>query len=207
MMRLFIIDHERLFVEGFRALLSGDSGIDLIGSSDGEIDERTRELIAGADVVTLDLRLNGVNGMGLLRELVASAPSTRVLVLTAATSSDHVLAAFGAGASGYALKEQAASEVFEAIREVAGGQRYLAPKLPRALLEGGGNGTALERLSPREREIFNLVVRGHSTQRIAEELNISVKTVETHRAHINRKIGAHSAADVLRYAVNHQLLT
>src|SRR5687767_13143443 len=82
--------------------------------------------------------------------------ASRVLVLTMSSSPDHVCAAFNAGAAGYALKDQSSSEVAEAIRAVATGKKYLAPRLPRTLLEGNGNGTALERLSPREREIFDL---------------------------------------------------
>jgi DNA-binding NarL/FixJ family response regulator len=206
MLRLLVIDAERLFVEGFQALLSSDTEIEVVGNShDGE-DAQARVEAARPDVITLDLRLNGSNGFGVLSDLTRLAPDARVLILTMSSSPDHVCAAFHAGASGYALKDQSSAEVCEAIRTVGAGHRYLAPRLPRALLDGGNGGTALDRLSPREREIFDLVVRGLSTQRIAEELTISVKTVETHRAHINRKIGAHSAADLIRYAVQHQLL-
>jgi DNA-binding NarL/FixJ family response regulator len=206
MLKVFVIDGERLFVEGFQAILSGDSGIEVVGSAADGPEAQARLAATSADVITLDLRLSGANGLGVLTEITRIAPDSRVLVLTMSSSPDHVCAAFNAGAAGYALKDQSSTEVAEAIRAVATGKKYLAPRLPRTLLEGNGNGTALERLSPREREIFDLVVKGHSTQKISEELSISVKTVETHRAHINRKIGAHSAADLIRYAVQHQLL-
>jgi DNA-binding NarL/FixJ family response regulator len=207
MLRILMIDGERLFFEGFRALLSSrDPEIEVIGNATDGDDVQERLIGETPDVITLDLRLNGTNGLGVLADVTRVAPEARVLILTMCSSRDHVCAAFHAGASGYALKDQPSAEVCEAIRTVAAGRRYLAPRLPRELMDGGNGHTALEKLSPREREIFELVVRGMSTQRIAEELTISVKTVETHRAHINRKIGAHSAADLIRYAVEHQLL-
>jgi DNA-binding NarL/FixJ family response regulator len=97
----------------------------------------------------------------------------------------------------------------EAIRKVMGGERYLAPSLPATLLEANSHDGALplEALSPREQEIFALVARGFSSEAIGAELRISVKTVETHRAHINRKLGLHSTAEIIRFAARHGLLT
>src|SRR5687767_2150388 len=131
MLRLLLIDGERLFVEGFQALLSTDPDIRVVGNLlDGE-DAHARIDAEKPDVITLDLRLNGANGLGVLADLRRITPESRVLILTMSSSPDHVCAAFHAGAAGYALKDQTSVEVCEAIRTVASGQRYLAPRLPR----------------------------------------------------------------------------
>jgi DNA-binding NarL/FixJ family response regulator len=123
-----------------------------------------------------------------------------VLVLTMHRTPDHVVRAFAAGASGYALKEQDALEVIDAIRAVAAGRRYLAPAIRPGVLEGADHQSHLEELTVREREVFDLILQSRSNRDIAGYLCISVKTVETHRAAINRKLGAHSTADLVRIA-------
>jgi DNA-binding NarL/FixJ family response regulator len=206
--RIAVLDEELLFVEGLRSLLASEPEIEVARVSSGSalsdaVGPGPED--AQVDVVVVDPRSGG--GGSFLAELKERFGGANILVLSMVTSPDRVHAALHGGADGYALKDQPLDEVLDAIRRVAAGERYLAPKLPRELLEPGGAGTALERLSPREKEIFELVVQGHSTQKISEELSISVKTVETHRAHINRKIGAHSAADLIRYAVQHELIS
>ncbi len=159
------------------------------------------------DITIMDLLLRGESGISATRELCRRQRGARVLILTAVDNPCFVREAFAAGARGYALKEQTAEEIFGAVRVVAGGARYLPPRFdPELMVDGRPNGQPdglFGQLSAREREIFDLVVAGHGNQRIAAELFISVKTVETHRARINRKLGVHSGVELVRFAALH----
>ncbi len=207
--RTVVVDDHEILRDGLRALLNGHGDVDIVGEA---ADARQAVKVvteAQPDVVLLDVGLPVSNGISVAPEIMRAAPNTHILVLTMHAIHEYVLQAFAAGVHGYALKDQPADEVLEAIRTIAGGGRYLAPSLPRALLDvrrGGAPTGALEGLSPREREIFDLAVRGFSNQGIADNLTISVKTVETHRAHINRKLGVHSAAELIRFAARHGLV-
>jgi two-component system response regulator NreC len=159
------------------------------------------------DITIMDLFLRGESGISATRELCRRQRGARILILTAVDNPCFVREAFAAGARGYALKEQTADEIVAAVRVVAGGMRYLPQRFDPDLM---GDGKPLEQaeglfgqLSAREREIFNLVVAGHGNQRIASELFISIKTVETHRARINRKLGVHSGVELVRFAALH----
>ena len=159
------------------------------------------------DLTIMDLFLRGEGGISATRELCRRQRSTRVLILTAVDNPSFVREAFAAGARGYALKEQTAEEILAAVRAVGSGSRYLSSRFDQELM-GDGKPSALTdglfgQLSAREREIFDLVVAGHGNQRIATELFISVKTVETHRARINRKLGVHSGVELVRFAALH----
>lgn len=159
------------------------------------------------DVTIMDLFLRGESGVSATRELCRRHRGARVLILTAIDNPSFVREAFAAGARGYALKEQTADEIFAAVRVVAGGMRYLPSRFDPELMGDGKQDEQPEglfgHLSAREREIFNLVVAGHANQRIATELFISIKTVETHRARINRKLGVHSGVELVRFAALH----
>ena len=149
------------------------------------------------------------NGIDCAREILRADPSTKILILTMHAVHEYVLQAFASGVQGYALKDQPIEEVLAAIAAVAAGERYLAPSLPKALTEArkpGGMQSDLHGLSPREREIFDLAVRGYTNEGIGQYLGISVKTVETHRAHVNRKLGVHSAAELIRFAARRGLV-
>jgi DNA-binding NarL/FixJ family response regulator len=159
------------------------------------------------DITIMDLFLRGESGVSATRELCRRQRGARVLILTAVDNPAFVREAFAAGARGYALKEETAEEIIAAVRVVAGGARYLPSRFDPELL-GDGKATPqpdglFGQLSAREREIFDLVVAGHGNQRIAAELFISVKTVETHRARINRKLGVHSGVELVRFAALH----
>ena len=159
------------------------------------------------DVVVTELHLPDRNGIALTRELARTAPSVRVLVLAAHAPEAIVHQALGAGVAGYVLKGQAPEEVLAAVRAVARGELVLPPGVsappPRPVGRNDRNRTvlhAIERLSQREREIFDLVVWGASNKQIAGRLGISIKTVETHRGHINGKLRVHTSADIVRLA-------
>jgi len=159
------------------------------------------------DVTIMDVFLRGESGISATRELCRRQRGARVVILSAIDNPSFVREAFAAGARGYALKEQTADEIIGAVRIVAGGARYLPARFDPELLGDGKTTPQPEglfgQLSAREREIFDLVVAGHGNQRIASELFISVKTVETHRARINRKLGVHSGVELVRFAALH----
>ena len=204
-----IIDDHPLFRDGLRAVLHNDPEITVIGDA---ADARTGCAAAAGlqpGVIIVDVGLPGQSGIAAIKELRRLAPDAKILMLTMHSTHEFVLQAFAAGAHGYVLKDQPPTEVIAAIKAVAAGERYLAPRLPQELLAmraGALKGSVLDTLSPREREIFDLVAHGFSSQGIAGQLFISVKTVETHRAHINRKLGFHSTVDLIRFAARHQLL-
>jgi two-component system, NarL family, response regulator NreC len=208
--RLLVVDDHRLFREGLKALLETAPDLEVAAEA-GD----AREAVGLAekvlpDLIVLDVGLPGSNGVSAIPDLRRAAPRARILVLTMHTTHEYIRLALGAGAVGYAVKDQTAPEIVGAIRAVARGERYLAPQLPQSLLQqrtGPITGGPLHSLSPREREIFDLAVRGFSNQGIAGQLCISVKTVETHRAHINKKLGVHSAAELIRFAARHGLVS
>jgi two-component system response regulator NreC len=197
-LRIALVDDHVLFRDGLRALVSAAGDLLVVAEAS---DARTALLLleaANPDVLVVDVTLPGSSGIALAREVLRLLPKCRVLVLTMHASEEYVIHALAAGATGYALKSQPAGEVIEAIRAVGHGRPYLAPTLPRPRREDGD--TRLDELSPREREIFDLLVQSHSNRSIAQHLFISVKTVETHRASINRKLGVHSTAEIVRFA-------
>lgn len=204
--RVALIDDHVLFRQGMRAVLAGRSEATVVAEAGNASDGYTAVGATNPDVVVLDLILPGVNGIAAVRELIRREPNRRVLMLSQVISEEFVSQAFAAGASGYALKEQSMDEVIEAITTVHRGRRYLAPRFPQSLLDGGSKGGPIGSLSSREQEVFDLLVRGFSNDGIASELHISRKTVETHRSHILKKLDVHSVVDLLRLAARHGLL-
>ncbi|HWE27699.1 MAG TPA: response regulator transcription factor [Polyangia bacterium] len=208
--RIVIVDDHRLFRDGLRAIFAAYDDLVIVGEA---ADVREAELLVASvahDLVIVDVTLGGRNGVAFIRELKRNKNETPVLVLSMHQHPDIVADAFAAGAGGYAVKHQSESELIEAIRTVVAGQRYLAPQIPAEALTAvsrGGNGKGLlAQLSSREREIFDLIVRGSSNASVAQQLFISVKTVETHRTRIMRKLGVHSVGELIRLAARHGLL-
>jgi DNA-binding NarL/FixJ family response regulator len=168
---------------------------------------------ANPDVVVVDVALRGMNGIEAAREVRRRCPRAQILLVAAWPRERDVLEGFAAGATGYALKTDPVDSLREAIRTVGAGQRYLSPELRGSSLESAtraqaidGRRDVLHALSLREREVLGLVVKGCRSRDIARELCISIKTVETHRNHINRKLGCASAADLTRFAAENGLL-
>jgi DNA-binding NarL/FixJ family response regulator len=213
-MKLVLIDDHRLFRDGLRAVLSAHDDMQVVGEASSAREGYAVVDAAGPDVILVDIALPGVDGLTATREILRRHPRGKVLVLSMYAADDYAAQALAYGATGYALKDQPAEQVIEAIRSVAQGIVYLAPRLSRPTVEElagartreGADGPLAE-LSTRERQIFDLVVRGFSNEGIAGELCISVKTVETHRSRINKKLNVHSSADLVRYAVRHGLIS
>jgi DNA-binding NarL/FixJ family response regulator len=207
--RILLVDDHRLFRDGLRAILAGYPDLTLVAeASEAREAERLAEEVAH-DVLIVDVTLPGRNGLALVRELKRQRRRSPILVLTMHQHPDIVADAFAAGVTGYALKHQSEAELVDAVRATFAGRRYLAPQISPALLDGGGGARlaagVLGQLSSREREIFDFIVRGSSNADIARQLFISVKTVETHRTRIMKKLDVHSVGELIRLAVRHGL--
>lgn len=206
-LRIVLVDDHAVFRQALGAILTAkDPSVTIVGEA-GTAHEGTA-LIAKTepDVVVMDLLLDGASGIGAIYEVRRLRLACRILVLTAVSEPGFVADALSAGADGVALKQQTIEEIIAAIWCVAGGSSYVAPRVERVALglarrplTPSPNG-AVSRLSVRESEVFRLVVAGLTNQRIASELFISVKTVETHRMHINKKLRVHSTVELVRLA-------
>ncbi|MGZ3405731.1 MAG: LuxR C-terminal-related transcriptional regulator [Polyangia bacterium] len=213
MATLFLVDDRELFREGFRLLLSSQADFDIVGEANAVPQAYDAVAARAPDVTIVSSDLAGVGATTVAREIVRRRPDARVLMLSSRRDDDGVHQALAAGARGFALKQQPSLQVFEAIRAVARGHVYLAPAISHLVLQDHlrlrrGEPTQAgpcDSLSRRERDVFELLVRGNPNRRIARILGISPKTVETHRAHVLRKLGVHSIVDLVRFAARHQL--
>ena len=207
---LAIIEDHRLFREALVEMLraSGDFRVVAEAADGGEGIAAVET--TDPNVVLLDVVLPGASGITVARELRRRNPQRRILMLSMKADEESVARCLEAGAMGYAGKWQPMSEVARAIGAVASGQTYVAPEVAGALdLRGRTDAEGpltLRRLTAREREVFDLAVRGFTTEQIAQQLFISTRTVETHRSRILRKLGVHSTVDLVRLAVRLGLL-
>ena len=213
--RVLLVDDHLLFREGLRALLAARTDLMVCGeASDAEEAYRAFDEHK-PDVVAMDVTLPTVSGIDATRELLRRHEGAKVLLLTMHAEPDFVVAGLQAGATGYALKQQPSAQIFEAMLDVARGRSYLCSRISRVVVEDhlrlrrGEHPFSgpCDALSPRERQVFDLLVRGFHNDDIARQLFISVKTVETHRAHVLKKLGLHSVVDLVRFAARHNLLT
>ncbi len=209
MIRVVVVDDHAVVRSGIRLLLEGHEDIEVVGEG-GTADEAVRAArLEQPDVVLLDVVMPGETGIEATPKILAAVPGARVLLLSMQDDPNYVRQAFAAGAHGYVLKEAADVEVVQAVREVAGGGRYVHPALGARLVTADVEAAAeraADPLSEREHEVLRLLALGHTNQEIAKQLYISVRTAETHRAHIMRKLDLASRAELVRYAIAHGLL-
>ena len=207
--RVLIVDDHAVVRAGLRLLLEAEDGREPVGEAGSARDAVFQARSTKPDVILLDVVMPDQSGLDVLPTLLREHPETKVLVLSMQDDPQYVRQAFAAGASGYVLKEAADTEVVAAIREVAAGGRYVHPELGARLVDAE---TAAERraeedpLSEREREVLRLLALGHTNQEISKQLYISVRTAETHRAHIMQKLRLSSRAELVRYALEQGLL-
>jgi two-component system response regulator NreC len=207
--RVVIVDDHAILRAGLRRVLEAEPDIEVVGEA-STAERAVFESIAGEpDVVLMDVMMPGKSGIEGMPAVLQAVPAAKVLVLSMQDDPRYVREAFEAGAVGYVLKEAADDEVVGAVRAVAAGERYVHPALGARLIaaEAEERRRAEEDpLSEREREVLRLLALGHTNQEIANGLYISVRTAETHRAHIMQKLRLSSRAELVRYALDNGLI-
>ena len=208
--RVLIADDHAIVRDGLRALVEAQAGLRVVGEAADGQEAWRRACELEPDVLVLDISMPGVGGADAAARIHKDCPQVRVLALTMHEERGYVSRLLRAGAAGYLLKRSASAELVRAIRVVAGGGSYVDPSLAGALLTeqtqrvprgpGARPSDAAGDLTPREAEVLRLVARGHSNKECAAALEISVKTVETHKAHAMAKLGLGSRAALVRFA-------
>jgi two-component system, NarL family, response regulator NreC len=207
--RVLIVDDHAVVRTGLRLLLDAEEDIEPVGEAGSARDAIFQARALKPDVILLDIVMPEQTGLDVLPQLKHENPDANVLVLSMQDEPRYVREAFAAGASGYVLKEAADSEVVAAVREVAAGGRYVNPELGARLVAADAEAAKLAEknpLSDREREVLRLLAIGHTNQEIARQLYISVRTAETHRAHIMQKLRLQTRADLVAYALERGIL-
>jgi two-component system response regulator NreC len=211
MARVVIADDHAIVRGGLRALIHDEIGLELIGEAAGgyeaiELVEKNQP-----DVLVLDISMPDLDGISVTRRLKQNYPNLQILILTLHEDEAMLKEAIKAGASGYILKRAAESELISAIQIILRGDMYVDPSMLRSLLGEPKpvppqQETPVESLTPRETEILILIVEGYTNRQIGEHLNISIRTVEGHRANISDKLGLHSRLELVRYARQHGMI-
>lgn len=216
--QVLLADDHAVLRAGLRALLNGQPDMEVVGeAADGEEALRVAERVR-PDIVLMDITMPGMDGLEATRQLKRRQPHVRVIMLTMHEDEEFLRQVLAAGGSGYLLKKAAESELLSAIRAVHRGEAFIYPSLTRVLIEGylrqaDERGRKKEPVPPapgnltaREVEVLRLIAQGYTNQQIADQLVISVKTVETHKAHIMEKLSLRSRVELVRYAMQHGLL-
>ena len=209
MTRIFIADDHVLIREGLKKILREESDMTVVGEAHSAAETLDRIVESDCDILVLDLGLPDRPGMEVLREVKTTLPHLSVLILSMFPEDRFALRALKAGADGYLSKESAAAELVTAIRRIKGGHKYVSQKLSEDLLEKVRGEVPLmthDALSDREMQILQLIASGKAVSDIAAQLNLSVSTVNTHRAHILEKMNMHTNADLMRYAIENKLV-
>jgi two-component system response regulator NreC len=207
--RVLVVDDHAVVRAGLTLLLNAADGVEAVGEAGTARDAVFQTRTVSPDVVLLDVVLPDGSGIDIVPQLLHEHPELKILVLSMQDDARYVREAFAAGASGYVLKEAADSELVSAIREVARGGRYVHPELGARLVAADAEQRRRDEedpLSDREREVLRMLALGHTNQEIAQQLYISVRTAETHRAHIMQKLRLSSRAELVRYALSQGLL-
>lgn len=209
--QILLADDHKIVRDGLRSLLDKQKGMNVVGEASNG---REAVRLAGElnpDVVVLDIGMPELNGIEATRQIKAQYPAVRVLVLSMQSDRRFVAQMLGVGASGYLLKDCAFGELTRAIATVAGGQTYLSPGITSQVIRdyvrriNSGRESEEHFLTPREREVIQLLAEGRTTKEVASNLQISVKTVETHRMQIMAKLDVHSIAQLTKFAIREGL--
>ncbi len=202
-LRILIADDHALVRAGFRSLLEEMPEVQVVAeAADGS---EALRLVGEVkpDLALLDISMPGLNGLDLAERIAAGHPRTRVIILSMHVDDEYVRRALAAGASGYVLKKSDRSELEAAVRAVARGEIWLAPPLTQRVAAAYARDSrpGEQRLTPRQREVLQLIAEGLSTKEIAQRLEVSVKTVESHRSELMERLDIHGIAGLVRYAI------
>jgi two-component system, NarL family, response regulator NreC len=207
--RVVVVDDHAVVRSGLRRVLDAEPDIETVGEAANAERAIYESIEQQPDVVLMDVVMPGKSGIEGLPGLLQAVPAAKVLILSMQDDPRYVREAFDAGASGYVLKEAADAEVVGAVRAVARGEHYVHPALGARMIAAEADErrrAEADPLSDREREVLRLLALGHTNQEIAGQLYISVRTAETHRAHIMQKLQLSSRAELVRYALSHGVL-
>jgi two-component system, NarL family, response regulator NreC len=207
--RVLVVDDHAVVRSGLRLLIDAEDDMETVGEAGTVRDAIFEARSSKPDLILMDVVMPGESGLEGLPKLLHEHPDVKVLVLSMQDDPRYLREAFAAGASGYVLKEAADTEVVTAIREVAAGGRYVHPELGARMIAAEAEAARQaeeDPLSDREREVLRLLALGFTNQEIAKKLFISVRTAETHRAHVMQKLRLASRAELVRYAMAHGLL-
>ena len=205
--KILLVENHAIVREGLRTLLEG-KGYDVIGEAE---DGRTGAQMASElkpDVIVMDISLPLLNGIEATRRIHKEQPDVKIIMLTIHDEETYIYKSLEAGARGYLVKDTASKDLLDAIDAVTGGELYLSPNFPseyldtyRKMVRSGKKADEFSRLTNREREILQAIAEGYTSKQIAEQLFISVKTVENHRANIMNKLNIHDTASLVKYAI------
>jgi DNA-binding NarL/FixJ family response regulator len=209
MIRIVVADDHTIVREGLKQLLSANDDLEVVAeAADGhQVMQRVRD--TELDVLLMDMSMPGKSGIELIKQVRAEKPRLRILVLSMHEEQQYAVRAIKAGAAGYLTKESASTQLVNAIRKVAGGGAFISAEVAEQLALGAmpqTEGPPHAALSDREYQVFRMVASGSSVTEIAESLNLSAKTVSTHKARLMQKMGLRSQADIIRYAIAHKLI-
>ena len=206
-LRVLLADDHQIVRDGLKALLARE-GVEVIGEAgDGQEAVRLASVLA-PDVVVMDLTMPTLNGLDAARAILRIAPRMGVVLLTMHAEDHQIIEALRAGVRGYVIKTQAADELVRAIRDVAGGRVHLGSGASGVLVDAylGGTDPPSDPLTPRDRQVLQLVAEGRTTKEIANQLGITAKTAETYRANIMTKLDIHDTAGLVRYAIRRGMI-
>jgi DNA-binding NarL/FixJ family response regulator len=209
---VFLADDHAVVRDGLRVLLETQHDITVIGDAANGRDAVRQMAELCPDVAVVDIAMPELNGIEATCQICQLCPATQVVILSIHSTTEHIFRALQAGARGYLLKESAGAEVVNAVRAVYAGRRYLSQKITDKVLDDYVRQqeilkaqSPLERLSPREREVLQLVVEGRSSAEIADILSLSPKTVETYRSRLMHKLGINDLPNLVKFAIQHGL--
>ena len=204
-LRILLVDDHALVRAGMRSLLQDLTDIEVVAEASDGVEALTAAERERPDVVLMDIAMKGMNGLEAAARLRERLPAVKVIILSMHTSEEYVLLALRAGAAAYLIKDSATSELELALKSVMRGETYLSPAISRQVVDGYvqrvGAGGGPDPLTSRQREVLKRIAEGRSTKEIAYELDLSVKTVETHRAQIMDRLGIRDVAGLVRYAM------
>ncbi len=209
MIKIFLADDHVMVREGLASLVAGDPGIETVGQCSNGLEVIPGVEESNPDIVVLDIAMPGLNGLDTCRELTRKFKDISVLILTIHNDDDFVARALENGAAGFLLKESAADQLVEAIYGVAEGATYLGPGISKNAIQriARGERDSYEQLSNRERQVLQLIAEGKTNRQIAEELKLSVKTIDAHRTRLMRKLDIHDQTALVKYAIRKGIIT